>query len=116
NGKKVTVAISKTIYDKTKGGKKTKIKKVVVKKVGTVKKATSTTVAAGNSVKIKAKMVKVNKKRKLDIKRLLSYESSDTKVATVAEDGTITGVAAGTCTVYVYAQNGMYKEIQVTVQ
>nr|MCR5587076.1 fibronectin type III domain-containing protein [Lachnospiraceae bacterium] len=113
---KITVAVSKTVYDKTKGGKKARIKKVVVKKVGTVKKATETTLAANSSVKINSKMVKDKKKRALQLKRLISYESSNEAVATVAEDGTITGVAAGTCTIYVYAQSGLYKQVNVTVQ
>ncbi|MBO4288578.1 MAG: Ig-like domain-containing protein, partial [Lachnospiraceae bacterium] len=43
------------------------------------------------------------------------YTSSDSSIATVTKDGVITGVKAGTCTVYVVSVNGVYKAIKVTV-
>ena len=38
------------------------------------------------------------------------------KVAKVNKNGKITGVKKGKVTVYAYAQNGLYKKIQVTVK
>ena len=43
------------------------------------------------------------------------YTSSDSSVATVDTDGKITGVKAGSCTIYVVAVNGVSKAIKVTV-
>ena len=55
-------------------------------------------------------------KKPLRRHRKLSYESSNTKVATVTKKGVIRAKAKGTCMVYVYAQNGVYKKIKVTVK
>ncbi len=45
----------------------------------------------------------------------LRYASSDISIATVDKSGKVTGVGAGTCTVYVYAQNRLAKKVAVTV-
>ena len=58
----------------------------------------------------------VKMKKPLRRHRKLSYESSNTKVATVTKKGVIRAKAKGTCMVYVYAQNGVYKKIKVTVK
>jgi len=44
------------------------------------------------------------------------YESSNKKVATVNKKGKIKGISKGKATIYVYAQNGFYKTIKVTVK
>lgn len=44
------------------------------------------------------------------------YATSNSSVATVGKDGTITAKGKGTCYVYVYAQNGYAKKIKVTVK
>ena len=46
----------------------------------------------------------------------IKYESSNTSVAIVSSKGVITAKKKGTCTVYVYAQNGVYKKVNVTVK
>ena len=43
------------------------------------------------------------------------YLSADEHVATVTKDGTITAKGAGTCKIYVIANNGVYKGLNVTV-
>lgn len=47
---------------------------------------------------------------------VLRYESSDKGIATVNSTGKITAKAKGSCYVYAYAQNGVYKRIKVTVK
>ena len=47
---------------------------------------------------------------------LISYESSNTSIATVNNEGKIVAVGKGTCYVYAYAQNGVYKKIKITVK
>ena len=44
------------------------------------------------------------------------YDTSNSSVATVGKDGTITAKGKGTCYIYVYAQNGYAKKIKVTVK
>ena len=76
---------------------------------------------AGRTAKIKAVEVPADKK-----KRAVSevhtphfrfrYESTKPSVASVDENGTVTAVGRGTCTVYVYALNCRYGKVTVTVR
>lgn len=78
---------------------------------------TSVTLNAGKTATIKAKTVKKNKKRKiLTHTSEFRYASTDTDIATVSKKGVITAKRKGTCTVYVYAVNGMAKKVKVTVK
>ena len=56
--------------------------------------------------------------KKFKIKKILGmrYESSNTKIATVTSKGVIKAKKKGTCYIYAYAQNGLYKRIKVTVK
>lgn len=107
DGQKVTIAASKTIHAVTDGGKYGNAKSVKVNK-------TKVSIKKGKSYTIKASEVK--KSKKLQKHRSLSYESSNTKIATVSKKGVIKAKAKGSCTIYVYAQNGMYKTVKVTVK
>ena len=80
--------------------------------VTTKAKKNKVTVKKGKTFKLGAKAVgkKVTKHFKM------RYESSDPSIATVSTAGTIKGVKKGKCKVYVYAQNGVYKIISVTVK
>ena len=98
------VSTSKVIHVTTKGGKYNNPKKVTSKKPKTLKK--------GKSFKLKAKQTG----KKVKKHRVLSYESSNTKVATVSKKGVIKAKAKGTCYVYAYAQNGISKKVKVTVK
>ena len=107
DGKRITIAVSKSVHIFTKGGKFGNAKSVKLKK-------TKALIRKGKKFKIKASEVKM--KKPLRRHRKLSYESSNTKVATVTKKGVIRANAKGTCMVYVYAQNGVYKKIKVTVK
>lgn len=107
DGKKVTIAASKTIHVTTKNGKYGNPKSVKVNK-------TKQTVKKGKSVTIKASQVKQDKTIKKHT--AIRYESSNSKIATVNSKGKITGKKKGTCKIYVYAQNGMSKTVTVTVK
>ena len=48
--------------------------------------------------------------------RKLRYLSTDTSVAKVSKYGKIKGVSKGTCKVYVYTVNGIWKSMNVTVK
>ena len=114
NGKKVITDTSVSIHTTTKGGKYGVAKSVSVTKIGTKKNTLEVTLKKGKTAQITAKEVKMDKKIRQH--RGLCYESSNKKVATVTPDGVITAVGKGTCSVWVYAQNGVYKTITVTVK
>ena len=107
DGKKVTIAASKTIHVTTKNGKYGNAKAVKVNK-------TKQTIKKGKSVTIKASQIKLDKTIKKHT--AIRYESSNSKIATVNSKGKITAKKKGTCKIYVYAQNGMSKTVTVTVK
>ena len=107
NGAKVTTAVSKKIHATTLGGKYGVAKAVKVNK-------TKATIKKGKTFKIKASEIK--KDKKIRRHRAICYESSNTKIATVNSKGKVKGVKKGKCTIYVYAQNGVYKTVKVTVK
>ena len=104
NGQGKVIAASKTLHIATKGGKYGNVSKVTAKKPKTLK--------AGKKFKLKAKQIgsKVKKHRKI------CYESTNPSVATVSSSGTVKAKGKGTCYVYAYAQNGMYKKIKIKVK
>ena len=52
---------------------------------------------------------------KKDIKYMTATSVSDNvNIAAVSKNGKVTAVKKGTCSIYVYAQNGVYKKIKVT--
>lgn len=107
DGKKVTIAVSKTIHATTTGGKYGVAKSVKVNK-------SKVTLKKGKKFTIKAAEVKQNKTIKRH--RKIAYESSNTKVVTVSKKGVVKAKKKGSCYIYVYAQNGVYKRIKVTVK
>lgn len=107
NGAKVTTAVSKKIHATTLGGKYGVAKSVKVNK-------TKATIKKGKTFKIKATEIKKDKTIKRH--RAVCYESSNTAVATVNAKGKVKGVKKGKCKIYVYAQNGVYKTVNITVK
>ncbi|MCR4842498.1 MAG: Ig-like domain-containing protein, partial [Eubacterium sp.] len=117
NGKKYTIAASVTIHSTTKGSKYGVAKAVKIKKVGKKKKKTTkVTLKAGKKAKIKAVEVRMFKNKKIKPHRKICYESSDTSIATVTKKGKIIAKKKGKCKIWVYAQNGVFKTINVTVK
>lgn len=107
NGVKVTLAASKKIHATTLGGKYGVAKAVKLNK-------SKVKIKKGKTFKIKASEIKKDKKIKRH--RAICYESSNTKIATVNSKGRIKAKKKGKCTIYVYAQNGVYKTVKVTVK
>lgn len=107
NGVKVTLAASKKIHATTLGGKYGVAKAVKLNK-------SKVKIKKGKTFKIKAFEIKKDKKIKRH--RAICYESSNTKIATVNSKGKIKAKKKGKCTIYVYAQNGVYKTVKVTVK
>ena len=106
SGKKVTASMSKVVHVTTTGKAYGNPSKVIYKK-------TSVSVKRGQSMTLKP-TVKVTKKIKKHV--ALRFESTNTKVVTVDSKGKITGKSKGSATVYMYAQNGVYDKVKVTVK
>ena len=106
NGKKVWLAQSKVIHVTTSGGKYGNAKAVKVNK-------TKVTLKKGKSLIIKASLIAESKPIKQHVN--IKFESTNTKIATVTKNGRIKAKKKGTCYIYVYAQNGVYKKIKVVV-
>ena len=106
-GKKVTLTVSKTVHAATAGGRYGNAKSVKVKK-------SSVTLKKGKTYGLKGKEVK----KSLPVKkhRKVAYESGNPDIATVSAKGVIRAKKKGSCTIYAYAQNGVYKKIKVKVK
>lgn len=114
DGKKVVTDTSASIHVITQGGKYGIAKSISVTKIGNKKNVSKITLKKGKTAQITAKEIK--KDKKIRHHRNLCYESSDTVVATVTPEGLIQAVGKGTCTIWVYAQNGVYAALTVTVK
>ena len=112
--KKYILSTSMPVYATTKGGKYTNPKSVRITKPDRAKKKSEVIIKKGKKVQLKANI----KKGKQAVKeyRKLSYETSNKKIATVSSKGVIKGVRRGTCYVYIYAQNGVYRKVKVTIR
>ena len=106
NGINTAIALSKSAHSTTSGGKYGNPSAVKgVKKTVNVK--------VGKNKKIKAKL-KTGKKVRMHIAKF-RYECSNSKIATVSKKGVIKSLKKGSCTIYVYAQNGICKKVKVKV-
>ena len=114
DGKKVVTDTSVSIHVITQGSKYGIAKSVSVTKIGNKKNTSQITLKKGKTAQIVAKEIK--KDNKIRHHRNLCYESSNTAVATVTPEGLIQAVGKGTCTIWVYAQNGVYAALTVTVK
>ncbi len=107
DGKKVTIAASKTICETTGGGKRGNIKSLKLNR-------TSLSLKKGKTFTLKATEKKESKP--ISRHRKVSYESGNPSVASVTAKGVVKAKKKGKCTIYVYAQNGVYKKITVNVK
>ena len=109
DGKDYVISKSKVAHvSTTQKAKYGNPKKISIKK-------TKVTIKKGKKKTIKPKLVLTKKKMRKHIAKF-RYESADPTVATVTKKGVVKGVKKGKTYVYVYAQNGVYKKIKVTVK
>ncbi|MDO4522200.1 MAG: YDG domain-containing protein [Eubacteriales bacterium] len=113
-GKKIPYAKSVTVHATTTGGKYGVAKAVKISKLGKIKNTDKITLKVGRTARIKASEVKSSKTIKHH--REIMFESSNEKVATVSATGRIKAIGKGKCSIWVYAQNGVYKTVNVTVK
>ena len=107
------ITTSKVIHAATKGGKAGNPKSVKVSK-SVIKAASKLT--KGKTLALKATQIAAGNRLKIQNHTHLRYESGDTKIATVSSKGVVKGTGKGKCIIYIYAQNGIAKEVKVTVK
>ncbi|MEE3427795.1 MAG: Ig-like domain-containing protein [Ruminococcus sp.] len=105
------LATSKTVHIVTKGGKYGNDKTVKVNKT-----KVTLNLKKKKTFKIKAKEVVQSKKLTVKRHRPIKFESNNKKVAKVSSTGKVTAKKKGKATIYVYAQNGFYKKVKITVK
>jgi len=110
NGKDVKIASSVTLHIAGTAARRTNAKSVTVKNDNVKLKVNKTS-------KIKATLIRENKNKKaVDHVAKFRYQSTNTSVATVDENGKITAVGKGKCSIYIFANNGKMKTVKVTVE
>lgn len=109
DGKKKVLSVSKCVHAVTAGGKYQNPTNVKIKQK-------NITLRVGKKKKIKATRVMPKGGRMKEHTERFRYESSNKKIVTVDKKGRIKGKKAGTCYVFVYIQNGIYKMIKVRVK
>ena len=108
-GTKRVLASSKVIHVATSGGWVGNYRSVKVKPAKAQLKK-------GRRLVLKATPIRADKRRKVNRHQGIAFESSDTKIATVNKKGQLTAKNKGSCTVFVYAQNGCCAKVKVTVR
>lgn len=107
DGKKIIFCVSKTIHATTTSEKNGSAEKIKLNK-------DKVTLSVDEKFKIIAR--EINKTKTIKTHRPICYESSDPKVAKVDKNGKITAKKSGKCKIWVYAQNGLYVKVSVTVK
>ena len=97
---------SKSMYAATSGGKYGNITSI----------KTKSKVSLKAKKKVTLKVTTKKSAKKMTSFRKLAFESSNPKIATVSSKGVIKAKKKGTCTIYIYAQNGIYKKVTVKVK
>lgn len=110
DGKKVYIAKSNYLHVAMLDNRQTNAKSVSVNKTDVVLNKNKTF-----TIKAQTKLEN-SKKTQLQHAAEYRYYTSNARVAKVNSDGVITAKGAGSCTVYVLANNGVYKKIKVTVK
>lgn len=124
NGKKVVIASTTLMHTVTNGGKFDVADYVQITEIGNKtykltkkRKANGAeyeyTLKKGASAEISAKEIADGK---IAHHVGIRYESSNPEVATVDAEGNITALKKGSCEIYVYAQNGVYACVKLTVK
>jgi hypothetical protein len=113
DGNDNVLSVSRMIHAATKGGKFGNHKSMTVSKSVA---ARAKKLKKGRTLKLNARTAAQSKKLKVKKHVGLRYESTNSKIATVSKSGKITAKKKGTCYVYAYAQDGVYKKVKVTVK
>lgn len=109
NGKQVILSTSKVVHSVTTS-------KIYVNPTKVTSNAAAVKLATGQSITVSCKVVLPEGKKQDEHTAVIRYESSNKVIATVNSKGKMIAKVKGTCYVYAYAQNGVFKKIKVTVE
>ena len=121
DGQKVPIAASVCVHGTTKGNKKNTVAraiKVFRKKYGSKRPVSDTIKFSKNDTwKLLFEEVPEESSKTIRHHRKVFIESDNPEIFTASrKTGVIRAVKSGTATLYVYAQNGVYKKIKVVVR
>ncbi|MDY5022410.1 MAG: Ig-like domain-containing protein, partial [Blautia sp.] len=108
NGKNVKISKSENMHVVTIGGKYGNAKKVTVNK-------SSVSVKKVKTYQLEAKVTNTSKYAKYHA-RSVRFVTDNPSVAKVSKSGKIKGISKGTCYIYCFANNGIYKKVRITVK
>jgi len=109
NGKKVAIATSKVIHSNTTS-------KTYANPTKVISDTSAVILTVGRTQKVTCKVVLPDNKKMDNHTSVIRYETTNKAIATVTKSGKIKAMSKGTCYIYAYAQNGVYKKIKVTVK
>lgn len=109
DGDKVFIMTSKVVHTITES-------KTYANPTRVTTDTTSLKLEIGESETVTSQVVLPKSKKMKDHTAVIRYESSNKEIASVNKKGKILAKTKGTCYLYAYAQNGVYKRIKVTVE
>ena len=109
-GRKIYIAKSNGMHVAMKQARTTNAVSIKVNRTTVILKA-------GKTFRLKCQLTGENRKKKL-ISHSSSYRyyTTSSKIATVSQNGVIRANAKGSCSIYVLANNGVYKKVTVKVK
>ena len=109
-GRKIYIAKSNGMHVAMKQARTTNAVSIKVNRTTVILKA-------GKTFRLKCQLTGENRKKKL-LSHLSSYRyyTTSRKIATVSQNGVIRANAKGSCSIYVLANNGVYKKVTVKVK
>ena len=109
-GRKIYIAKSNEVHVAMKKARTTNAFSIKVNRTTVILKP-------GKTFRLKCQLTSENRKKKL-LSRPSSYRyyTTNSKIATVSQNGVIRAKAKGSCSIYILASNGVYKRVTVKVK
>ena len=109
-GRKIYIAKSNEVHVAMKKARTTNAFSIKVNRTTVILKP-------GKTFRLKCQLTSENRKKKLlSHPSSYRYYTTDSKVATVSQNGVIRAKAKGSCSIYILASNGVYKRVTVKVK
>ena len=109
-GRKIYIAKSNEVHVAMKKARTTNAFSIKVNRTTVILKP-------GKTFRLKCQLTSENRKKKLlSHPSSYRYYTTDSKVATVSQNGVIRAKAKGSCSIYILASNGVYKKVTVKVK
>lgn len=109
NGKRVIIMSSKIVHSVT-------MSKIYANPTKLSSNTAAVKLSVGQTKTLTCQVVLPEGKKLKKHTAVICYESTNKTIATINSKGKIIAKAKGTCYVYAYAQNGVYKKVRVTVE